>query len=532
MPRTVWAEAVHRRVPHVVGFYLAAGWGVLEFISWAADRAVVPDRVVDVVFLIWVLLLPLAAYLAWRGFAPLRERPATPDQPSVAVLPFAVHGGGPGSQHLADGLADEITTALARVPGLRVASRTSTRAAATRITDLRQLGSDLQVGAVLEGELQRSGDRLRVSTRLVDVDDGYQLWSDRYDGPMSDVFAIEDAISHEVVAGLEVLVRESGLRTLRPTRRTDVRAYEYYLRGRQFFHQTRRKSLGFARSMFRRALAVDPDYAPAHAALADAIALERTYYPTSDVDLAEAERASRRSLEIDPELPEGHAARGHVLFIQRRFEEAEAAFRTAIRLDARLPEPHYFLARMLFQLGRFEEAAREFDAANAVRPDHRSAFFAGQAYEALGWEDPALERYRDAVDRVAEHMELNPDDPRAATIRAVALHRIGRRGEALEWGQRAIEIDPDDGGVRYNVACLYAVAGEADRALEALEMALAAGFGNPEWLDKDPDLSTVRDHPRFRALVAAHSRSPSDPHEEPPEALTETRRNGPASARP
>lgn len=508
MSGAVWAEAVHRRVPHVVGVYLAAGWGVLEFMSWASERAVVPDRAVDIVLLLWVLLLPVAGYLAWRGFAPIPPRRVAPVEPSVAVLPFEVRGPDAGNRHLADGLADEITTALARVPGLRVASRTSTRAAASRLTDLGQLGRELRVAAILEGELQRSGDRLRVSTRLVDVAQGYQIWSARYDGPMSDVFAIEDEISHEVAEGLDVLVRESGLRSTRRTRRTDVRAYEYYLRGRQFFHQTRRKSLGYARDMFRRALEVDPHYAPAHAALADAIAVERTYYPSSEVDLDEADRASRRALEIDPELAEGHASRGLVRFIQRDLEGAEDGFRTAVRLDPRLPEPHFFLARMLFQLGRFEEAAAEFEAANAVRPEHTSAFFAGQAYEALGWEEQALERYRDAVERVVEHMALNPDDPRAATIRAVALHRIGRREEALEWGRRAIEIDPDDGGVRYNVACLYAVAGEVEMCLDALETALDAGFGNPEWLENDPDLRAVHGHPRFRALVASHGGAP------------------------
>jgi adenylate cyclase len=113
------------------------------------------------------------------------------------------------------------------------------------------------------------------------------------------------------------------------------------------------------------------------------------------------------------------------------------------------------------------------------------------------------------VERVAEHMELNPDDPRAATIRAVALHRIGRREEALDWGRRAIEIDPDDGGVRYNVACLYAVAGEVELCLDALETALNVGFGNPEWLEKDPDLRAVRDHPRFQALVAGRGGAPA-----------------------
>lgn len=512
MPRVDWQALVDRRIPQIAGVYLASGWGLLEFSSWAAERDLIPGGVVDSLLAAWIFFFVPTLFLAWRAGS-LR---AAPDPPlarsapskhaasapaSVAVLPFENHSASGGDAYLSDGLTDEITTALAGVEGLRVASRTSTRALAREGGDVRRLGQALNVGSVLEGEVQRAGDKLRVSTRLVDVADGYQLWAGRYDGAMAEVFAIQDAISGNVVAALEGLVQRGSGEGLRAAARTDVPAYEFYLKGLQFLHQTRRKSLHYARTMFRRALEIDPAYAPAHAALAESIALERTYYPGAEAAAEEADRASRQALTLAPDLPRAHSARGFVLFTDGRLEEAEAEFRRAIELDPQLYEARYFFARMLFQEGRFEEAAGEFDAALAVRDDHVPAFFGAQAYEALGWEERALDRYRAAAERVTEHMMLNPDDARAATIRAVALCRTGRREEGLEWGRRAVEIDPEDAGVRYNLACLYAVAGEVEHSLDTLEAALRVGFGNREWLERDPDLATIRGHPRFHALV-------------------------------
>lgn len=510
MPRPLWRQLLDRRILQVIGVYLAGGWGMLEFSSWAADRALVPSGLVDSLLVGWIAMLPVAVYLAWRSpWSPISSTASGPDERSVAVLPFENHSATPGDAYLSDGVTDEITTALARIEGLRVASRTSARALGGK-GDIREIGHDLNVGSLLEGEVQRSGPRLRVSTRLVSVEDGYQLWSGRYDGDMEDVFAIQDEIADGVADALRVVLRSADREGPRRAQRTDVRAYEFYLRGRQFFYQTRRKSLRFAQSMFRQALEIDPDYAPALAALADAIALERVYYPEAEQEAGEADRASRRALELDPDLPEAHSARGLVLTTERRYDEAEAAFAAAIRLDPRLHEAHYFQGRMFFQQGRFEAAARAFDDAAALRDDYPAAFFAAQAYEAMGREDDARDRYRAAVEAVARHMELNPDDPRAATMRAVALYRTGRREEGLEWGLRAVEIDPEDAGVRYNLACLYAVAGEVERSLDMLEAAVRVGFGNRPWLERDPDLNAVRDHPRFAALLEGKV-PPTDP---------------------
>ena len=146
--------------------------------------------------------------------------------------------------------------------------------------------------------------------------------------------------------------------------------------------------------------------------------------------------------------------------------------------------------------------SRLFREASEVREDYQAVFFAAQALEALGRESEATDGYRSALAVAEKHMELNPDDPRAATMRAVSLCRSGDREAGLHWAERALEIDPLDAGVRYNVACLYSLEERPDQAIECLEKAVDAGFGYRDWMEQDPDLDSLREHPRFKELVS------------------------------
>ena len=306
------------------------------------------------------------------------------------------------------------------------------------------------------------------------------------------------AVAPDGAAAVRIRRRAGGPATP-PT--ADVRAYEYCLRGRQFIRQTRKASLEFACELFSRAIAADPRHALAHAGLAEAAAIIAMHYPPDEARVALSDRASAEALAHGPELAEAHAARGLALFIQKRSDEAARELERAIALDADLFEAYYYHARVCFQEGRLEQAARLFREASRVREDYQASFFAAQSSEALRRPDEALERYREALAVVERHMDLNPDDPRAATMRAVALCRLGHREAGLRWAERALAIDPRDAGVRYNVACLYALEGAAEQALRALEEVVRAGFGNKDWIQRDPDLASLRDDPRFQALL-------------------------------
>ncbi len=505
-------ELLRRGVPQVVGVYLAAGWGLLEFTDWATGRFDLSNGASDLVVGTWIIFLPVIAGAAWHFGHPDRRRRtpgrgtpvATPaaKPTDIVVLPFDNLSHNADDEYLSDGICEEITNQLARMQGLQVVARTSAFAYKGKPGDVRKIGRDLGAGAVLEGSVQRSGDRLRVTTQLVEVATGYHLWSDRYDREMKDVFDIEDDIAANVVQALRGILKPEEREALAKNPTDDVKAYEYYLRGRQFFRQSRRKSLDYARQMFERAVAEDPDFALAWAGISDSISLTNMYYPSTEADLSRADEASLRALELDPDLSEAHGARGFAHLQLGRLDEAETEFQAAIALDASQFEARYFYARACFSQGRLEDAARLFHEAYDVREDYQASFFAAQALEALGREGEAADGYLKALAVAEKHMDLNPDDPRAATMRAVSLCRSGEREAGLHWAERALEIDPTDAGVQYNVACLYSLEEQPAKAIDCLERAVEAGFGHVDWMEQDPDLNALREHPRFQELVS------------------------------
>jgi len=420
---------------------------------------------------------------------------------SIAVLPFANLSGERQQEYFCDGMSEEIINALARIKGLRVAARTSTLSFKNSSDDAREIGRKLHVDTLLEGSVRQASDRLRIFVQLVDVATGYHLWSERYDRDFQDVFAIQDEISQNIVRSLQLILSENEIQSLSRTSTTDTQAYDYYLRGRQFYHQGRRQSFQFARQMFTRATDIDPQYALAYAGIAQCSAMLFHFYgEAKDIHLEEADRTSLRALELDPELPQAHAARGLTMWLMDRFDEARVEFETAMRLDPEQDETPYLYGRACFQKGELELAARLFERACRGRENHEACYFAAQTHTALGHNEAALAAYRLALRAVEKRVQLHPDDARAYTMGAVSFCRLGDRRSGLEWAERAIAIDPNDAGIQYNVACLFALEGEKTRAIQSLEAAVQAGFAHRDWVEKDPDLDSLRDDPRFQSL--------------------------------
>ncbi|MBI5867534.1 MAG: protein kinase [candidate division Zixibacteria bacterium] len=426
-------------------------------------------------------------------------------RPSIAVLPFANLSADPEQEYFCEGVAEDIINALTRVQGLHVASRTSAFAFKGHAEDIRSIGQKLNVETLLEGSVRKAGNKIRISAQLINVSDGYHLWSDRFDRDMEDVFTIQDEIAASITRALQVILSEDEKRAIARVPTADVRAYDYYLRGRQFFHQRRRKSLLFARQMFERAIELDHQYALAYAGVADSCSFLVHLYPrhgyATDETITHADEASRKALELDPTSAEAHAARGFALWLLNRHDESHREFEIAIQIDPSQFDAHYFYGRACFQQGRLAEAAHLFEAACGVQENHEARYFAAQTYTALGRPALAERSYQLASVAVEKHLEMNPDDARAVTMGAVSLCRLGQQAKGLEWAERALAIDADDAGVRYNVACLYALEGEKERAFGALESAIKAGFANVHWIENDPDLASLRDDPRLQELL-------------------------------
>jgi TolB-like protein/Tfp pilus assembly protein PilF len=421
---------------------------------------------------------------------------------AVAVLPFVDLSREKDQDYLCDGLAEEILIALSKVEGVRVASRAASFRFRSREADVRETGRRLGVEAIVHGSVRKVGDRLRVAVELVNVADGFEIWTDVFDRGMEDVFAVQDEFVRRIVHALGVSLSETERETLGRPAAADVRAFDYYLQARSFFYQYSRKSMRFAQELFERAIALDPGYARAWSGIADCCAFLYLNAGRHPEDAEQADAASRRALELDPSLAEAHASRGTALSLLGRHDEAEQAFRAAIRLDPDLFEAHYFYARDAFTRGELEKAIREYEAAMRARPeDYQSPLLVGQVFEDLGRADEARAVRRRGVRTAEEHLRLRPDDARALYMGANGLVALGETARGLEWADRALALDPEDAMLLYNIGCIKAMAGAGDEALACLERSVRAGMRNRAWLEHDSNLDSVRPHPRFQALM-------------------------------
>jgi TolB-like protein/Flp pilus assembly protein TadD len=422
--------------------------------------------------------------------------------PSIAVLPFADMSRERDQGYFCDGIAEEIINALCRIQGLRVASRTGSFQFKGAAADLREIGNTLRVDNLLEGSVRKSDNRLRITVQLVEAARGYHLWSESFDRELRDVFAIQQEIARNIARSLEVTLspQEKGALAEIPT--SHVQAYDYYLRGRSFYYRYGRHDIEFALQLFSRAVELDPEYALAHAGLADCWSYIYLYSERKDALRDQAEAAGRRAAELAPECAQAQASLAVALSLGSRKEEAQAAFERAIRLDPALFEAWYFYARHAFAGGDLAKAASLYEEAMRVRPENYHApLLIGNIYDELGRHEDARAARERGVALVEKHIDLHPDDARALYMGANGLVALGERDKGLDWARRARRIDPDDPMLLYNLGCIHSLAGDIEEAVDCLERAAAGGLLQKGWYEHDGDLDPLRGNPRFKALL-------------------------------
>jgi len=420
---------------------------------------------------------------------------------SIAVLPFADLSAERDQEYFSDGIAEEILNALSKVDGLHVPARTSCFAFRGATADAREIGRRLGVEALLDGSIRKAGKRVRISVQLIDAANGYQLWSERFDREIEDIFVVQDEIARSVLEslGLALTEREEA-RFLKPST-ANMEAYEFYLRGRKLYHKWTRQSVEFARQMFERAVKIDPDFAAAWAGLATTY-VDLFRWGRNPRDLEEAKRASENALRLNPNSAEAHVSMGQALAIQRRFSEAANAFERAIKEDPTVYEAYYLYGRAMVESGNVEKAVELFEKAQHARPDdYESRVLRAQTLTELGREDEARHANQVAVECIQKHLELTPDEARAYSLGASVLIRLGQNERSKQWTQQAMTLAPADPLVLYNAACNWALLGETDHALDGLERAIEAGVAVGDWIKHDPDFASLRSHPRFQAIV-------------------------------
>jgi len=424
---------------------------------------------------------------------------------SLAALYFENPGGAKEDEYFRDGIGEDIITELSKIKELWVLTRSAVMAYRDKPVTAPEVGRELNAAYVLEGSLRRAGNRLRITARLVETATARSVWAERYDRQMEDVFAIQDEIAQSIAKALKVVLTEQEKRAIEKAPTTDVQAYDYYLKGRQFFHRFRRKSFDFARQLFARAIVIDPKYALAYAGVADCCSFLYLWWDASDDNKKEAEVASRKAVELDPELAEAHVSRGLALQMNKKYEEAHEEFEMAIRLNPKLFDAYYFYARLRYQRGELAEAAQLYEKACWANPeDFQAPMLLGQTYFGMERKLEGEAVRQRALRIIEKHLELHPDDARALYLGAAGLFQAGQRERALEWARRALSVDPDDPMVLYNVACSYALLGLNEEAISCLEKVMAqssSGSLHKAWAEQDSDLDSLRSDPRFQVLL-------------------------------
>ena len=425
---------------------------------------------------------------------------------SIAVLPFADMSPNRDQGYFCEGIAEEIINALVKIKNLRVASRMSAFQYTSVGGDSREIGKQLGVKTLLEGSVRKAGNQLRISAQLINAANGYHVWSERFDREMSDIFAIQDEIAQNIVSTLQVTLNTREKRSLVNVRTSNVQAYDFYLRGRNFFRRWGKRNIEIALRMFTQAIEIDPEFGSAHAGIADTYSYLYMYINSNQENLQKANEFSLRALELDPTLAEANASRGLALSLSRRYEDAEAEFELAIEKDPNLFEAYYFYARNSIVQGKYDMAVRYYNKASEVNPDdYQIPVLLAQVLTSLGRKEEGEAANRKGFELAEKAFKLNPEDARAYYMGAGALVRLGQQEKGLEWANRAMAIDPDDPAILYNVACVFTSVNKIENAIDCLEKTVKIGASYKDWMLNDSDLDPLRDHPRFKALLESLS---------------------------
>jgi len=385
-----------------------------------------------------------------------------------------------------------------------VVSRTTSFALRESSLDVRSIARTLNVEMVLEGSVRRAGNRVRVMAQLIDPEMDAQLWSDQFDRELTDIFAVQGEIARSIVNALNL---DPNCCPKPQAATQELEAYDYYLRGLQYFYSLTESAVDIARKMFQRAIDIDPSFARAWAGLANTESMIAQWFDHSSAQLEAADRASLRALELAPDLAEARSARGYALTLSGDFAGAAREFERALEIEPGNYEALYLFARSRFAEGKMAEAARLFRQAHTTQPDEfQAAALIESALRAAGAdEEQRSAAVKLAIAAIQNRLELNPDDQRALQLGCNTLISDGQVEQGLEMARRLLRLAPNDPSALYNATCAFANAGCHDEALDLLERRVGMGGLYRQWVENDPDFKGLRDHPRFKELLGRMS---------------------------
>jgi serine/threonine-protein kinase len=514
-------QSAHEIIERLDSFASASGQ------AFPAQASVVNRRPIG--FIIAAALAVIAIVIALTSRGGKTEQSALTALESIAVLPFENVGGDTANQYFAEGMVDELTSALSKIPAVRVAARSSSYSYQGKRVDVREVGRALNVGSVLEGRVHRAGDRVRVTAQLTSAKDGMVRWGDTFERQMSDVFALQDDITRSIVGALRLKLDPKATSARRTSHGTsNLEAYDLYLRGRYAWNKRTPEGLQEAIRYFEDAIRRDSSFAEAYSGLAD------TYISLFDYEILSAEQANPRAraaavraIALDSTLAEAHTSLAHVLLHEWKWDQSEAEFRHALDLDPLQAATHHWYALALTSVGKLDQAVAEMKRAEQLDPlsarmgaDLGMAYYGARQYDrAIAQEQKTLrmepgiataywimgmayeqkKAYADAIAVYQKAISMRPGNPNylASLARSNAL--AGKPAEA----QKILDglLKSPEPVSPFFIALVYTALGDKDNAFKWLNKSIDDRSGSVRYLKIEPRLDPLRTDARFDGLL-------------------------------
>ncbi len=419
---------------------------------------------------------------------------------SVAVLYFENLSGSKEDEYLRDGITEDVITELSKIRGLNVFSRPTVLAFRDQAMTPQQVGQKLGAACVLTGTLRRSGARLRISAQLVDAQTDFPLWSERFDREMKDVFEVQDEMARKIAEALRVTLSPEELEAMAVKPTENLQAYDLYLRGKSYARRQTRQDLEFALQMFENGVSIDPSFALAYAASANACAM-LYYYSRDQRWLERAREASGKAVALRWDLPEVQVSQAWVLYAAALYDEAVRMVKKAIERKRDSEGAYYLLCRALFAAGRYQEVLDVAEAAiESSGEDYNVYVPIMNSMGALGKSESERNMIQRRIGALENHLKQVPEDARARILLGGDYARLGRTDDALRELKMAVTLRANEALILYNAACLYCVLDRRTEALDALLKAWEVGYRDAVWARRDPDLLALHDDPEFNRM--------------------------------
>ncbi|HXU19710.1 MAG TPA: protein kinase [Verrucomicrobiae bacterium] len=433
-----------------------------------------------------------------------------PTTKSVAVLYFENLSGNKEDEYLRDGITEDVITELSKIRGLNTFSRPTVLAFRDKPVTPAQIGKQLGAAYALTGTLRRAGARLRINAQLVDTHTDFPLWSERFDREMKDVFEVQDEMARKIAEALRVTLSPQELEALAVKPTENLQAYDLFLRGKRYARRQTRQDLEFALQMFENAVVLDPSFALAYAACANACAMFYCNYSRDQLWVERARDASGKAVALRWDLPEVQVSQAWVLYAAELHNEAVRMVKKAIERKRDCEGAFYMLCRALFAAGRYQEVVDIADTAiEASGEDYNVYVPIMNSLGAMGKEEAKRNMTQRFTVALEVHLKQVPEDARARVLLGNYYAERGREDDALRELNLAITLRANEASILYNAACVYCSLKRKPEALDALRKAWEAGFQDAVWARRDPDIAILHGEPEFERLYPDKSSTPS-----------------------